>query len=353
MGKIHIHATNIKGIGAIQVVNSLLSPLVDKLKEYKVRCYLSEDIDKSVLSGKNLTRHLYKRLLPNTLSRLIEVVCAPIFFPKALYTIVLGDIPLFGKKNQIVLVHQNNLIKPAVERYSATNLKFKVLRTIFALNARYVKFFVVQTDAMKKGLVLSYGIDERKIKVIPQPTPAWFRKPKRLNCIKPQKKVSLFYPAAFYPHKNHDIIQKMDLWASKFDFDFELVVTVDPENLPFDLKDIKWVTCVGLLSHNECLEYYTRCSALFFPSVMESYGLPLVEAMAAAIPVICSDLPYARWMCGGEAIYFDPLDGESACHAVKELRAKLSAGEITDWGKELQKIPETWDDVAERFVKLM
>jgi glycosyltransferase involved in cell wall biosynthesis len=54
--------------------------------------------------------------------------------------------------------------------------------------------------------------------------------------------------------------------------------------------------------------------ALLLPSFAEGYGLPIVEAFALGVPVLCSDVRAFREVAGGIAEYFDPLDGP-AWHA--------------------------------------
>ncbi len=98
---------------------------------------------------------------------------------------------------------------------------------------------------------------------------------------------------------------------------------------------------------------YGEVDALFFPSTTESYGLPLLEAMALDIPILCSDLPYARWLCESEAIYFQPTDAKSASDAIAELRRRLMTGWRPDWSTALAKIPEDWDQVANKFIELL
>lgn len=51
--------------------------------------------------------------------------------------------------------------------------------------------------------------------------------------------------------------------------------------------------------------------ALLFPSFAEGYGLPVAEAMAAGVPVICSDLPALREIAGTVPDMLDPLDGRA------------------------------------------
>ncbi|GAB4526180.1 MAG: hypothetical protein OHK0046_42790 [Anaerolineae bacterium] len=52
---------------------------------------------------------------------------------------------------------------------------------------------------------------------------------------------------------------------------------------------------------------YHLCDALFFPSTQEGFGIPILEAAFAGLPIFCSDIPPFR-ATGGEdvAVYFDP-----------------------------------------------
>lgn len=59
-----------------------------------------------------------------------------------------------------------------------------------------------------------------------------------------------------------------------------------------------------------------NASALLLPSFAEGYGMPVVEALAAGVPVLCSDLPALREAGGGVPEYLDPLDGRAWIEAV-------------------------------------
>jgi glycosyltransferase involved in cell wall biosynthesis len=52
----------------------------------------------------------------------------------------------------------------------------------------------------------------------------------------------------------------------------------------------------------------SEARALLVPSLVEGFGLPLVEALASGVPVICSDIPASREIGRDVPDYLDPLD---------------------------------------------
>jgi glycosyltransferase involved in cell wall biosynthesis len=68
---------------------------------------------------------------------------------------------------------------------------------------------------------------------------------------------------------------------------------------------------VSACSDAELGAFFRSARALLFPSLVEGYGLPLVEALSAGTPVIASDLPVFREIGQGVPEFIDPLDGPS------------------------------------------
>lgn len=77
-----------------------------------------------------------------------------------------------------------------------------------------------------------------------------------------------------------------------------------------DLINSGYLSLIGPKFGQELADLYRTVDACIFPSFCEAFGHPLVEAMAVGKPVVCSDLPYAREICGDHAIYMDTDDPE-------------------------------------------
>ena len=76
---------------------------------------------------------------------------------------------------------------------------------------------------------------------------------------------------------------------------------------------------------------------LLLPSFAEGYGMPVSEALALGVPVLCSDLPALREAGGEVPLFLDPLDGPAWLRAIEDLSNTDSAERaaqmrrITSW----------------------
>lgn len=84
-----------------------------------------------------------------------------------------------------------------------------------------------------------------------------------------------------------------------------------------------------------------------FPSLYEGFGLPILEAMAAGVPVICSKSSSLTEIAGeGNALFFDPLRVEDIARALEEfLSNKSKATELAERGRKWVK-RFSWDSMG-------
>jgi glycosyltransferase involved in cell wall biosynthesis len=152
--------------------------------------------------------------------------------------------------------------------------------------------------------------------------------PNRSNSVKDFGAVvydkKLIYVASGASHKNHlrlldawEVLAREGLYPTLLltldnDKDLVLLSYINEMKLRLPVK----IDNLGVLSHQHVLEVYTTVDALIFPSLTESFGLPLIEANKANIPIIASELDFVRDLVV-PAQSFDPSSITSIARAIK------------------------------------
>lgn len=75
---------------------------------------------------------------------------------------------------------------------------------------------------------------------------------------------------------------------------------------------------VGEVAYERVKEYYHSASLFVFPSYLETFGHPLLEAMACDVPVVAADIGVFREIAGDAALYADPYKVDSLATAMEE-----------------------------------
>lgn len=97
-------------------------------------------------------------------------------------------------------------------------------------------------------------------------------------------------------------------------------------------------------SDDEIAQHLSSSRALLFPSIIEGYGLPLIEALAAGVPVIASDLPVFREIAGNRPDYLDPRDEAAWERAILDYANDGSASRAVQMNRIEGFTPPTWTE---------
>jgi glycosyltransferase involved in cell wall biosynthesis len=92
------------------------------------------------------------------------------------------------------------------------------------------------------------------------------------------------------------------------------------------------IVIAGRLRDEQVAALFARAAAFVFPSLYEGFGIPPLEAMYFACPVIASSAAAVRETCLDAAIYFDPLNHDELS---KRMHERIDLGRISP--AELQK----------------
>lgn len=109
---------------------------------------------------------------------------------------------------------------------------------------------------------------------------------------------------------------------------------------------------VGEVPYARIAAYYRHAEAFVFPSFLETFGHPLLEAMAAGIPVVAADIGVFREVGGDAAIYCDPHETDSIANAIERVvRDRRTRDELVARGS--QRIADySWDRTVEGMVAM-
>ena len=136
-------------------------------------------------------------------------------------------------------------------------------------------------------------------------------------------RVRFLYPASGEPHKNHAVLLAAWRLLVQAGVDAELHLTVDHDStLAGDIERARTgglpVVNHGRVDAPSMLRLYQTSTALIFPSHLESFGLPLLEARAFRLPIVAAERDYVRDVVE-PAETFDPESPVSIARAVRRL----------------------------------
>jgi glycosyltransferase involved in cell wall biosynthesis len=98
-------------------------------------------------------------------------------------------------------------------------------------------------------------------------------------------------------------------------------------------------------------DLYRGASVVVLPSRAEGFGLPVIEAMACGVPIVCSDLPVLREIADGVAVFCKPEDPEDFARAIAGVLQAPTPGSTRQVGIERAR-RFTWERSAAETVEV-
>ncbi len=105
---------------------------------------------------------------------------------------------------------------------------------------------------------------------------------------------------------------------------------------------------LGSIDDETLFSLYTNAEALVFSSIVEGFGLPLVEAMNMGIPVIVSDIPVFREVGGEYPFYFSVRSPSNLARVVLEFDRLKSNSKLLP---KISKRWHSWDESAVSYIR--
>ena len=232
--------------------------------------------------------------------------------------------PLFSTQAEVfTYFHQRLFIEPSTEFPLHQRIIFYLKRLLFNYLKSNTDYWLVQTNSMKRGLLKKHITTNSKIKILP------FYPPLKANNSLQREKQTYIYVSGASPHKNHSRL--IDAFCLFFDKQRtgKLILTINndfPEINEIINKKIEQgypILNHSFVNRNQLAEIYAKSEYLIYPSLSESFGLGIIEAMENDCKVIAADLPYTYDVCE-PSLVFDPLSVNSIFEAFeKSLKGNI------------------------------
>ncbi len=239
-----------------------------------------------------------------------------------------SDFGVFGSPSRQILMVRNGLFFSSYYRNEILPRKSLVYRLLFNLRRQLVLASIRSSDlvmtaseALMKEIRSCVPLPEAKMSVNPFGVPLDRFTPK--GRAPSENGFRILYVSEYGDHKNLGVVLKaLKELAGQGMKDVRLTTTCDPRQFPdseavdrkadLDLirdADIRpLVDFIPDVPYEGIADLYRQADLFVFPTFVESFGHPLVEAMACGVPVIASDIPICRELGGDACDYFNPLD---------------------------------------------
>ncbi len=165
------------------------------------------------------------------------------------------------------------------------------------------------------------------------------------------------YAGAIHPRKNVSrLFQAFDKFRSEINTDFKLVVagrkawdTDEAMQTYIRMTHKQDVNFMGHMGLEELTQKMAAATALCYTSLFEGFGIPIVEAMNAGVPVITSNVSSMPEVAGDATILVNPLSVDEISNAMMKIATDASLrNELIQKGN-IQKQKFSWDLTAERL----
>lgn len=268
--------------------------------------------------------------------------------------------PIFYRGRMILTIHDLTILHFATGKATTLPLPVYWLKRLgywieLWVGLRKAKGIIAVSKSTRQEVVDHFGIPEHKITVTYEGVDT------RIQSLRTKTKPLIrqryiLYVGNAYPHKNVETLitayrkivgntgqTKLVLVGGDDFFYRRLKETVKSIGLEND------VLFFGLANDADLVNLYSHAEVFVFPSLMEGFGLPALEALSLGCPVLVSDIPVFHEILGENAVYFDPKDPSDLSD---KLTSILSGGGTGAKARGAVILSYSWRRMAEETLQL-
>ena len=247
----------------------------------------------------------------------------------------------------------------SLRRYKETHPKERVLFFEYFIKTRlrYARHILTISEFIRQEIINEFKVDSSMVTAVPLAADPVFTPADKKVVATVRQKYNLppsylLFVSSLEPRKNIDLLvdalveTKTDIpvvlvgwkgWGEKSWFE-----KIKNKNL----KNRVYLT--GHIPDHDLRAVYTGARALIYPSLYEGFGLPIVEAMACACPVICSNVSSMPEVAGDAAVLIDPRQSSELAQAIETVVHDTGARNLLKEKGKQRALGFTWESTANK-----
>jgi glycosyltransferase involved in cell wall biosynthesis len=309
-----------------------------------------------------------ERRIPRTLS---EHLYSPIRLPASRIDVFNTLMAPVVKPSPSLVIHMKTM-----HAYTAPEALSPLVRTYRRLSyprtGRAADSIIINSESLRSEIKRYLDVDDSKLRLIYEAVDHELFKPGEAPLARSEivsrgiTKPFVLFVSSLWPYKNcHGLLRA---WAhARDDLGGRQLVIVGAgadetylaqlRALAAELGITQDVVFVGGVPLEETVRFYQAADAFVYPSLNETFGLPILEAMACACPVVTSDTSAMPETAGGAAILCSPTDPAAIARALLQAtqpgidrlreRGLRRAAQFT-WAATGAQTLDVYREVAER-----
>jgi glycosyltransferase involved in cell wall biosynthesis len=305
-----------------------------------------------------------------TLRRLVRQARADVLFSFSDFALLLAAVPQLLFVRNVVHFSDNFRAQVLPRKGWRFRLVFSLRSWLACRSVRAADAVMTPSAAMLEAVRRHVPLSDGQVQVNHYGVPD--RRPVEISAPDYGGTIRLLFPTYYADHKNFaTALAALRILRQRRGPRFRLVTTADPRwelarltstwrrdaVLLDELSRDGAVEVLGLLPHEELLALYPQCHVMCYPTLAESFGHPLLEAMQAGLPVVASDIDVNRELARDAALYFDPFDpaqlaariervvDDSALRSAMQERGRRYAAEFS-WTRHAQALLRRLEELA-------
>lgn len=179
----------------------------------------------------------------------------------------------------------------------------------------------------------------------------------RIKPLESYNGITLLTISSNYPHKNLNIIPKVIEYLKNTypELLFRFIMTINEKDLGYLDEDVKrHIVFLGKVNINVCPHLYKQSDIMFLPTLLECFSASYAESMYMKVPIMTSDLNFARGLCGDSAIYFDPMSPQDIGDKIYNIANNSKLKErLTTKGSEQLKTFDNYKDRTRKYLNIL